>query len=359
MARDNNKKIIMIIALIAVISISIGFAAYTASLTIKSTATVTPDSSAFKIVFSTSPNELKEGTVSVNSIPTTLEASDAIINNSINSYPMITDMDVVFTQPGQYVTYEFYAINKGKYDAYLTSIVLENLDSGKYQECIAGEGATQESADSACYSMRVTVTVGNESVTSTKTGIKNHKLQIDESEKVTVKIEYLSTGTIADGPVEVNFGDIYLSYGTSELAEDPIIPDAEYACALANLDGSIDIGDIITCGTESFYVMPNHEKATTGTVSMLAKYNLNVGEYKYNATEGIQNENVLGDVVGLDDRYGTVFFSDTYLNWTHDSYPVFVYDDEISISDYVENYEIYLKSNLGGGNNCRCYISKL
>ena len=42
---------------------------------------------------------------------------------------------------------------------------------------------------------------------------------------------------------------------------------------------------------------------------MLAKYNLNVGEYKYNATEGIQNENVLGDVDGLDDRYGTVFFS--------------------------------------------------
>ena len=127
--------------------------------------------------------------------------------------------------------------------------------------------------------------------------------------------------------------------------KDIVISESSKPCEL--ISGDLETyGSVVTCGTESFNVMPDHQDATSNTISMLAKYNLNVGEDIYPATEGIQNENALGDKAGYD-TYATTFFSNTYLNWQHDNYPVFVYNSEISISSYVEGYEKHLKNNLG------------
>ena len=55
MERDRSAKIIAIVALcIAIVGLSIGFAAFSSNLTISSSANVKPDPSSFDVNFSTS-----------------------------------------------------------------------------------------------------------------------------------------------------------------------------------------------------------------------------------------------------------------------------------------------------------------
>ena len=244
MARDRNKRLIIAIALIAVVSVTIGFAAVSSSLLIKTSLSVDPTSENFSVVFSTSATKAVEGTVEPTVVPDTLEADDATITND-GTFPTINGINVVFTKPGQSVTYSFYALNNGKYDAYLTSIVLQSLTSGSFKECIAGEGATTESVNNACNSIEVRVSVGDLEVNQTTTGISTdsskHILKIGASEAVTITIEYKEEGSIADGPVEVNFGGIYLTYGTQMTDEEPTLP----VPGDVNGDGTVDSQDAI------------------------------------------------------------------------------------------------------------------
>jgi hypothetical protein len=76
---------------------------------------------------------------------------------------------------------------------------------------------------------------------------------------------------------------------------------------------TVNVGDEITFGTESFYVISND-----GTdIIALAKYNLYVGgtsiAYDWTAygdeATGLQDSTMLGYVLDQTDRYGTTFFS--------------------------------------------------
>ena len=120
MERDRSAKIIAIVALcVAIVGLSIGFAAFSNNLTINPTATVSPNASDFDVNFSTSNTSEQDGTVSgVGTNSATAE--NATIDNS-NS-PTITGLKANFTEPGQKVTYSFYAHNAGKYKAYLNKL---------------------------------------------------------------------------------------------------------------------------------------------------------------------------------------------------------------------------------------------
>ncbi|MBQ9071584.1 MAG: hypothetical protein IJY25_00295, partial [Bacilli bacterium] len=61
--KDRNKKLIIMIALIAVVGVSIGFAAFSSSLLIKSSLSVDPDSSTFSVVFSSSSTALETNAI--------------------------------------------------------------------------------------------------------------------------------------------------------------------------------------------------------------------------------------------------------------------------------------------------------
>ena len=117
MEKDRGGRVIAIVALmIGVVGLTIGFAAFTNTLTIKSDATVTPDSSLLNVAFS---NENAANTTAVTSpdITATLSpsnvtgftAENATINNSAASGPVIEDLSVSFTAPGQTATYVFYS----------------------------------------------------------------------------------------------------------------------------------------------------------------------------------------------------------------------------------------------------------
>ena len=213
MERDRSAKIIAIVALcVAIVGLSIGFAAFSSNLTISSSANVKPDPSSFDVNFSPSNTSELDGTVTgVGTNSATAE--DATINNSAS--PTITGLKANFTEPGQKVTYSFYAHNAGKYAAYLNSVTYSNVSGGTSTKvCTAGSGTDETMVALACNGISVSVKVGNETYTGSKSRIENHLLAIDAYEEVVVTIEYASDATRADGDFEVSFGDITLTYNS-------------------------------------------------------------------------------------------------------------------------------------------------
>lgn len=211
MERDHSAKIIAIVSLcVAIVGLSIGFAAFSNNLTIKSNATVTPNASDFDVNFSTSNTSELDGTVSgVGTNSATAE--DATIDNSDS--PTITGLKANFTEPGQKVIYSFYAHNAGKYAAYLNNVTYVNV-SGKTatKVCTAGTGTDATMVEAACNGISVSVKVGNDTYTGSMDSITNHLLDLDDYEEVVVTIEYANGATRADGDFEVAFGDITLTY---------------------------------------------------------------------------------------------------------------------------------------------------
>ena len=211
MERDRSAKIIAIVALcVAIVGLSVGFAAFSNELTINSNATVSPNASDFDVNFSTSNTSEQDGTVSgVGTNSATAE--NATIDNS-NS-PTITGLKANFTEPGQKVTYSFYAHNAGKYVAYLNNVTYANV-SGKTatKVCTAGVNTDATMVEAACNGISVSVKVGSETYTGSMDSITNHSLGLDGYEEVVVTIEYASDASRADGDFEVAFGNITLTY---------------------------------------------------------------------------------------------------------------------------------------------------
>ena len=208
-----NKKIIMVALIMAIISLTIGFAAFSSSLTISSLATVKPDSSTFKVVFSTKATGVETNPVEPTKTPTTIAATSGTIDNTSN--PTIKGLDASFTEPGQKVTYSFYAHNAGKYAAYLNNVTYANV-SGKTatKVCSAGDGTDATMVEAACNGISVSVKVGNDTYTGSMDSITNHSLDLDDYEEVVVTIEYASNASRTDGDFEVAFGDIILTYNS-------------------------------------------------------------------------------------------------------------------------------------------------
>ena len=211
MERDRSAKIIAIVALcVAVVGLSIGFAAFSNDLKIESNATVTPNPKDFDVNFSTVDTSEIAGTVTgVGTNSATAE--DATIDNSAS--PKITGLKANFTEPGQKVTYSFYTHNAGKYIAYLNTVTYKNV-AGKEatKVCTPGTNTDATMVEAACNGISVSVKVGNDTYTGSMNGIANHLLALDAYEEVVVTIEYTSTASRADGDFEVAFGDITLTY---------------------------------------------------------------------------------------------------------------------------------------------------
>ena len=273
-----NTTLILIITLVSVLGLSIAFAAFSSSLTVKSNATITPDSGNFKVVFSSSSTSLSTTNVSVTKTGNAT-AGTPTIDNSGN--PTIKNLSASFTTPGEKVEYTFYARNEGSYDAYLSSVVFDNINGkSTFKECVAGAGTTASMVDAACNGIKVTTTVLNTSYTDTTLNITNHVLKKNVSELVKVTIEYTSGSSVADGPFTINFGKIYLTYGSTSLSGMPTLPKDPICTAVTTATtgniptGSFNYGDEYTCQvgddyTNTFFVLENN----TDTISLIMKEN--------------------------------------------------------------------------------------
>ena len=100
---ERSSKIIAVAALcVAVVGLTLGFAAFSNTLTIESSANVKPDASTFNVDFSSSNSALENNPVAPVLEPGTLNAGSATISNVGN--PTISGLEVEFTEPGQKAT---------------------------------------------------------------------------------------------------------------------------------------------------------------------------------------------------------------------------------------------------------------
>ncbi len=235
MERDRSGKIIAIVALlVGVAGLTLGFAAFSNTLTIQSKATVTPDDSVFNVAFS-NENAVNKVAVTTGGVvptkspstnaPAGFTASTATIANDNQGGPLVSDIDVTFTEPGQSVVYEFYVKNIGELDAFLTNINMANASGGSsFKKCAkVTEGKTEDEiatdslVDAACEEISLTFKLNNVQYTSSTaraafTTATQHDLSPTDSQLVQITVAYAANAPQADGDFTVSFGDIQLQY---------------------------------------------------------------------------------------------------------------------------------------------------
>ena len=206
MKNRSRKKLIIFMLMSSIACLSIGFAAFSTTLNISSSASVNPNSDNFKVKFSTNQNSLVVSAVTPSSNSNGLTASNGSINNTTN--PTLTNLSATFTSPGQYVEYTVYARNEGEYTAYLNSV---NFIGDKTCEPVGS--TTPALVTAACNSINTVVYVGTTEYRET-TPISNHSLAKNTGDQIKIRLEYASNGTSVDGDFRITFNDIMLVYST-------------------------------------------------------------------------------------------------------------------------------------------------
>lgn len=221
MERERGSKIIAIIALcVGIVGLSLGFAAFSSNLKISSSATVSPAATNFNVDFSSSSTAIEAGQITATPTGGATADKATISNTSIDS--SISGLKAKFTEPGQTVTYSFYAFNESPYAAYLKTVTFNNATgSDKNKKCTAGAGASASYVDSACEGISIKVEVGadankTEYITS-KSGItEKNMIAKNASVPVVVTITYAEGSAEADGDFTVEFGDIAFAYSSAQ-----------------------------------------------------------------------------------------------------------------------------------------------
>ena len=174
-------------------------------------------------------------------------------------------------------------------------------------------------------------------------------------------IEIYEDGTIFVEGCTVNDEEVEYAYGKNK--------GTGKTCTLEDKDGDgeASLSDIVTCGTESFYVMTNENNEIT----MLSMYNLDVGNVSrvidedWNWSDLTPIENLTNKQSELAKGwyseeghewneviwYGTVAFSDENYwdpNWDlgAEYYPMWVYDKNSNLYQYITEYERILKEEM-------------
>ena len=281
-----NKQGLTIAALIiAIVGLSIGFAAFSNTLNISSSASVNPDASSLKVVFAkdyftdqkTTLNQLDTTAVVPTTAGTGVTATNGVINNDGQDGPTLTGLSAAFTAPGQSVTYNLYVVNAGQLKAYLTDIEFGTIGTpAKAVSCTVAqtkkvndttvnltdeEKATESLVNAACEGISVSVKIGTLTPMTSSGSLNNLPLEVKGYEPVQIVISYTSGSAYVDGPMNVAFGDVSINASSvaaqsqAQPQVDSLIPtDQELAVAspegndqyrFAEFEGEED-GDAIT-----------------------------------------------------------------------------------------------------------------
>ncbi len=180
----NGQLIIIAILAVAILVMSVGFAAFAQNLTINGTVSVTPVK--WSVHWDTASFSQAQNSVTV-------------------AHPTFTGTLLTFsaslTEPGDFAEFTIDAVNDGDFDAELKSIVLEDVSEYKYLE--------------------YTVTYGDHVFNATNNSISNVVLaKTNGREHVTVHVEYKLPANSADlpqgeTPIDVSLSAV-LSYAQAQ-----------------------------------------------------------------------------------------------------------------------------------------------
>ena len=129
MEKDRGTKIIAILALlIAVVGLSVGFAAFSKELTITPVADVKADDSKFSVEFSTdsSSETAQFGDVNGEFSEDASDDENAKAGKVTIAQLTATNAEAQFSKDNQTIVYTWYVRNSGEMDAYLKSVTFES-----------------------------------------------------------------------------------------------------------------------------------------------------------------------------------------------------------------------------------------
>lgn len=192
MEKERKIKTLSLVALIvAVLGLTVAFAALSQTLTINGSATV--DTATWDIHFANLSSGATTGGASVTTEPT-IKA-----DSSGKASTVIGDYDVVLTKPGDSVTYTFDVTNAGTVDA-----ILSSLTKAVKPTCTSN-ASVENDATIVCDGLTYSLTY-----TDTSTEVKeNDTLNKGETKNMTLKLEFESDTLPTDDVSISNLGIIF------------------------------------------------------------------------------------------------------------------------------------------------------
>ena len=232
----NRRGITVAALLVVIIGMSIGFAAFSNTLTIKSTANVTPVGGSLGLVFAKNTNVNNLDYTAVSTYTTTGGATGESGTIDNTGSPKLKGLKANFTAPGQSVSYRVYVVNTGNYTAYLTNLNFLPVTGVENPACRGLSGATSSLVTAACADMHISVRIGSTNgvggtlYTSNNDNITGKSIAPGSSTEVYVTLTYAdnspSPNHYVDGPMVVVFGDIVLQYRSTPTST-PIVVEEE------------------------------------------------------------------------------------------------------------------------------------
>ena len=227
MKNEKQSKLIVILALcVSVIGLAIGFAAFSNTLTISSSATVAPDASDFKIKAyglvdpypSINVNNIKlyssdkisdpifyDRGIDDDNIPS---ASVASISDN-GSHVHISNIAANFTGHRQQVDYYFAIKNEGEYDAYLD---LKNIEWPNFV-CVARPGTSQNLVDKACSQSTFYFALYDTGMLNISDYYDEYYL-LSKGSYIILNTKFIYGSTLPDGDFDVKVSDFILDFSS-------------------------------------------------------------------------------------------------------------------------------------------------
>lgn len=177
MEKEKNGKTLAIIALfVAIVGLSVGFAALSTTLTINGTGTV--KTSKWDIHFA-----------NLGATPGLTGSAEEVTAPTLTDTTVQT-FDVSFTAPADSVTYTFDVVNDGSYDAKISSVTIPT------PQC-TGTGTTADTdASNVCNNLTYTLTYS----TTGETVKDNDSLNSGQTKSVRLKLTYNASTTADELP---------------------------------------------------------------------------------------------------------------------------------------------------------------
>ena len=190
MEKERGAKVIAIVALlIAVVGLTVGYAAYSSTLNINGTANVDPAS--WKVNFDYKTGTKLTGTTSGHALENT---APTLADTTISGF------DVTLKAPGDSVAYNFLIKNSGTLNAKLASFTMGTLTCAPN----TGSSISQEDATKLCGELKYTLAYADGSTITTGT-----TLDASDSKELVLKLEWPSTSTLSvTDDVKVTIGTL-------------------------------------------------------------------------------------------------------------------------------------------------------
>ena len=266
----------------------------------------------------------------------------SIVNKTPSQDALVTtgSMELEFTDgsqvslentiPGSYVIKTFSVKNVGSvstyYDIYLSDLINTFVDKSDLVFSLTSNAGGASVSETVVPSESSKI-------------VSNQLINVNKTHYYTLRIDFKETDENQDD----NTGKLF-----SSVIRINEVQDAPKAYEV--LSGDLDtIGSLVKIANEEFYVIGQQDSTH---VKLLSKWNLNVGPHAKGTATGLQDSDVRGYRDDGGTQYGNVIYSATTY-WKDGNklkeeygttYPVYAFDDNSNVKQYVDNYVTYLNN---------------